>query len=360
MNKKDLSTLKKNIGAEDPSPISRIASCYVDIGKHEAKYQDAMFFGRVDLDESYQYISFAKKGLTGKIGKNILNLSTDGNILDKIRKEAMQNMDSVKELCDMIIENYPSEENYAIIILYGCFDIPAKEEEGEEESEYVHDFVQVLIHPCSLTKPGITYDYKKNVFEDLRKNTVVGQPVYSFFYPSLDDGTTDLTSMVFYSKNNSMALSKDLLFNVFSAKLNTTPEEQKTIFDDLLTSGFQGEVPFDSMKQIYQRISEISKSAEYAGETSVLSTSDITDIISEYADMGDDDRKAMEEIAEQYEDASISPANIAPGKISIETEEAIIKISIDNLPSIKKETIKGEEYYLIPVRNSTVEKITVS
>ena len=68
MTKKDIAFLKRMIGKTDYTPITKIASCYIDINRDDIRFQDTQSFFSMDESEISQYCNFLKKGISGKLG----------------------------------------------------------------------------------------------------------------------------------------------------------------------------------------------------------------------------------------------------------------------------------------------------
>ena len=87
MNNSDILELRKRLKKTDSS-VTRITGCYVTgENKKIQTYVDADF-AQLEEAEQFKYIELFKKGLSGVLGKNLLNLSF---ARDK-EEEAMQSL----------------------------------------------------------------------------------------------------------------------------------------------------------------------------------------------------------------------------------------------------------------------------
>lgn len=72
MNKKEVLEIRKQFTPENCA-ITRIAGCYVD-GEKEKRMEREEAFLSLPEEQAFKYFDIFKKTLSGKIGKNLLNL----------------------------------------------------------------------------------------------------------------------------------------------------------------------------------------------------------------------------------------------------------------------------------------------
>lgn len=72
MNKKEVLEIRKQFTPENCA-ITRIAGCYVD-GEKEKQMEREESFLSLPEEQTFKYFDIFKKTLSGKIGKNLLNL----------------------------------------------------------------------------------------------------------------------------------------------------------------------------------------------------------------------------------------------------------------------------------------------
>ena len=72
MNKKEVLEIRKQFTPENCA-ITRIAGCYVD-GEKEKRMEREEAFLSLPEEQEFKYFDIFKKTLSGKIGKNLLNL----------------------------------------------------------------------------------------------------------------------------------------------------------------------------------------------------------------------------------------------------------------------------------------------
>ena len=163
-------------------------------------------------EEAFKYFTIFRNGLSGTIGKNLLNMEfplhaeEEGgtqNFLLKLRDSELKDDGLIEEFYDRIIANFDYGENYYIILIHCAYDIPAKATDGSEmfdASDYVYEFIQCTICPVKLSKAGLCYNSMTNAIENRIRDWLVEAPVTSFLFPAFNDRNTDLHSLLFYAK----------------------------------------------------------------------------------------------------------------------------------------------------------------
>lgn len=358
MTKKDIAFLKRMIGKTDYTPITKIASCYIDINRDDIRFQDTQSFFSMDESEISQYCNFLKKGISGKLGTTAIDMKVNENLLEPIRDTSLADMDKIKTVAMTIRENYASEENYSIFFAYGTYDLPSS---NGNDSEEVYEFVLVLLQPCGLSKPGIKYDSPKNEFSNRLTEPMLGAPVYAFLYPALDELHTDIDHAVFYSKNEKLAgKAGQIIPALFGTEIPLSPSSQKEGFHDLLQSAFEDNVPFEAVNDIYDHFQETLVDMQLSGEDVKISEKELVDAIIEYGNVTDEKQEELQKAAEEYHDCKFSVSNLVPEKVNIDTGDVVLKTELEKLSNIERRVIDGIDYYLVPANSSLLDGIQLA
>ena len=357
MNKKDITMLKKMMGSGEDSPVLRTASCYIDHPDEftkEAHYQDSVSFGKITEEEASQYIAFLKKGLSGKIGSTVVEVVPEKSELSALRDTQLKEEDAIRDVCEKIKEQYHSDENYSIFLVYGSYDIPSG------DADEVFNFVVAMLQPCSLSKAGIVYDAQNNSFKDRKRDRPLGAPVHTFLYPSFDDGHCDMGHAAYFSKNEKVQdESRDVIETLFGTQIPMTAKQQKDGFNDLLEAGYGNVIPYNAMQNVYEKFAELRADAEASGEETQLTTADLTDIISGSGDMAEDGKETLKKVADGYAGKKFDLDNIAPKNIDIRTDKAAVKIELNDISDIAVVTHEGEKCLMIPLHGATIDNLKV-
>ena len=195
MNKKEIAEIKK-LFTPSHCAITRICGCYVDAEKNiKTKLKEA--FLSLEEEEMFKYFKIFKSTLSGTIGKNLLNMEFpleqemgDGTqkFLLRLRDSELKDDVLLEAFYDKIIETYYHPENYFIILIHGSYDIPMRTSDNQElddASEYVYNFVLCSICPVNLSKAGLCYNAENNSIEDRIRDWIVELPDVAFLFPSV-------------------------------------------------------------------------------------------------------------------------------------------------------------------------------
>ena len=356
MNKKDVAMIKKIISSPEYTPVIRCASCYVDVDKKDVFFQDTKLFLNMDEDQLLRYLSFMRKGLSGKPGNTVIEIKPVENALEPLWRTKLQDVDEIHKVAEIIMDAYRTDNNYSLFFAYGEYDLPDKNRDSEE----VYRFVLTLIQPCPLSKPGIRYDRPKNEFTNRSLDRLVNDPNIAILFPSIDDGHTNIDHAAIYAKNaKQMAGVKDLSLSLFDTSIPLSAKEQQQGFQDLLKASFDNELPYNAVKGVYDILAEKKSDMDISGNDVTFTEKELAEIIIEGGKL---EKRSDEifELSKQYSGYRFSISNLVPEKVNIETSSASIRADLVDMFTIEKRVIDGKEYYLIPARNSSVDGLVMA
>lgn len=266
MNKKEISEIKKQF-TQDRCAITRICGCYVD-GEKEKKAHMKEAFLSLPEEEMFKYFEILRKNLSGNIGKNLFNmefpLETESyggtqEFLMRLRASRLKDDVLLEQFYDQIIQTYDYGENYLILLIHAAYDIPGKSTDGAEmfdSSDEVYEYLLCSICPVKLSKPGLYYNTEENCFQDRIRDWIVEMPSLGFLFPAFNDRSTDIHSLLYYSKNAN-AFSVPLIEEILGCKLPMTAKDQKETFQHLLEETLQDECEFEIVKNIHEALNEL-------------------------------------------------------------------------------------------------------
>ena len=210
MNKKDVLEIKRRFRKE-ACTFTRMCGCYVDADHNKITKIGETFLNLEDA-EYFKYLDIAKKTLSGRLGNNLLELEfplteeeTGGRqqFLMGLRESKLKNDDLLDTFYDMIIDSYDYVGNYLILIFHDAYDVMTKTSDNDklDESEEVYEYLLCAICPVTLTNPKLGYCEEENRIESIVRNWVVGAPDTGFVFPAFTDRSTDIHSVMFYTKD---------------------------------------------------------------------------------------------------------------------------------------------------------------
>lgn len=249
MNKKEVSEIKKQFAVKH-AVVDTISMTYVTDEK-EILFSKKEYLNQMPEEEAGQYLDLLKKGLTGKIGKNLYTMdfptvdggSKEENVFQQVRK--MQETDLIRT----IIDTYQTSNKYVILEAHGVYDVP-----GEEG--YVYEFVEIALCPVQLSDDKLVCDASKQLICGRVRDMLLSVPTDAFLYPAFNDRCEDLHSVLYYTKKPSV--KQDAMVECLTGKVRplSTDEEMDIFHSSLEESGIGS---MEIVGHLYDQIQEMQE-----------------------------------------------------------------------------------------------------
>ena len=395
MTKQEISEIKKLLTPRNCS-ITRICGCYVD-GEKNKKALFGQAFLALPEEEMFKYFEILRKALSGTLGKNLLNLefplsgewmgdmtatggdgpasaaaTAGGNasldaaesagapdmgilnahgLLLKLRDSKLKDESLLEEYFDRIIENYEYVGNYLILVVHDVYDVPGRATDGmdmEDASDEIYEYILSCICPVELSKPGLSYNPEENAFQNRVRDWVVSLPDRGFLFPSFNDRSADIHSLLYYSKNPE-ELQEGFVDRLFGCPLPLSAGDQKETFQTLIEDTLGEDCSIEMVKDIHERFTELVQENKEAPEPVVLDKSQVKTIL---ADSGVANEK-LDEFDRHYdetagESTSLLMSNIVETRsFEVKTPDVVIKVKPDRTDLIETRQIDGRECLVI-------------
>lgn len=360
MNKKEILEIRKQFTPANCA-ITRICGCYVDHEKTK-KMESKEAFLSLPEEEAFKYFDIFKKTLSGTVGKNMLNLefSLDAEMpggtqefLLKLRDSKLEDDMLLEEFYDKVIATYDYAENYYIVLIHVMYDIPGKSSDGLEmfdASDEVYEYLLMSICPVSLSKAGLSYNAEDNRIQDRIRDWIVDMPVKGFLFPAFNDRSTDLHSVLYYTKK-SEDLQPEMIDQLLGAQMPMSADTQKETFQMIIEDTLGEDGDYETVRNIHETLNDLIE--EHKEEPEPLSL-DKTEMKKIFEQSGVDAEK-MENFDRNFEEnagekASLLATNIAETrKFNIETPDVVIKVNPDRADLVETRIIDGRQCLVIPV-----------
>lgn len=360
MNKKEILEIRKQFTPANCA-ITRICGCYVDHEKTK-KMESKDAFLSLPEEEAFKYFDIFKKTLSGTVGKNMLNLEFpldaempggSQEFLLKLRDSKLEDDMLLEEFYDKVIATYEYAENYYIILIHAMYDIPGKSTDGMEmfdASDEVYEYLLASICPVSLSKAGLSYNAEDNRIQDRIRDWIVDVPAKGFLFPAFNDRSTDLHSVLYYTKK-SEDLQPEMIDQLLGAKMPMSADTQKETFQMIIEDTLGEDGDYETVRNIHETLNELIE--EHKEEPEPLSL-DKTEVKKIFEKSGVDAEK-MEHFDQNFETnagekTSLLATNIAETrKFNIETPDVIIKVNPERADLVETRIIDGRQCLVIPV-----------
>ena len=360
MNKKEVSEIKKQFTPENCA-LTRLCGCYVD-GEKNKKTEMQEAFLSLPEEEAFKYFEIFRKSLSGTIGKNLLNLEfpldtemSGGTqeFLMRLKNSRLQEEALVEAFYDRVIETFPYGENYLILLVHGAYDIPGRSSDNEElfdASDEVYEYLLCTICPVKLSKAGLSYDAEDNRFGARTRDWLVEMPATGFLFPAFQDRSTDLHSMLYYSKNPE-ELNEMFAEGMFGCPVPMSAGGQKETFNAIIEETLGEDCAYEVVRNIHEKLQELVEERKDEPEPVTLDKTEVKHVL---AASGVEPEK-LEVLEEHYKSAAgeqteFLAANVMnTRKFEIKAPDVVIQVNPERADLVETRMIDGRQCLVIRV-----------
>lgn len=358
MHKKEVLEIRKQYKPEECS-ITRICGCYVN-GDKEIVAQSRDAFLSLPDEEIFKYLTIFKQTLSGTIGKNLINMEFPleqempggtQEFLLQLRASKLQDDMLLEEFYQKIIENYNYGENYYIILIHVAYDIPGKATDGNEmfdASDEVYEYLLCSICPVQLSKEGLCYNPETNHMENRIRDWLVEPPVKGFLFPAFNDRSTDIHSLLYFSKQPE-DLQPEFIENALGCTFPLSAGSQKSTFQSVVINTLGEEREYDVIRNIHDNLNDIIEETKESPEPPVLTKPELKRLL---LNSGVTEER-METFDSNFdhiagEKTEFLVPNIAETrKFCIETPDIVIKVNPERADLVETQIINGRRCLVI-------------
>lgn len=242
MRKKDILELKKRL-KKDYCTFTKMCGCYVNGEKNVIlKFRET--FLNLEEDDYFKFLEIARKVLSGTIGNNILELNFPLNedlinekqvSLMQLKNSKLKDDSILDDFYNSIIDSYDYTGNFLILVFHDAYDVITKTKDNLklDESEEVYEYILCAICPVSLSEPGLRYYEDEHKIKARIRDWVVNPPTNGFVFPAFIDRSTDVNSIMYYTKNAKDS-HPELMENALGCSSKQTATIQKETFQSII------------------------------------------------------------------------------------------------------------------------------
>ncbi|EOS68795.1 hypothetical protein C818_02670 [Lachnospiraceae bacterium MD308] len=340
MDKKEISEIKKQFKLENNSVI-RIASCHVS--QDGCSIQPPTEFLRLTEDSESRYLALFCKALSGKIGNTLFNMEfppKDGaeDALYRLRDGHLKEQAYVEEFFGMVANSYQCDEDYTVILAYGCYDAPSADP---------FEYILCCMCPVRPSKPGLSYDSQNASLKIRDKELWVSPPADAFLYPAFNDRKEDLHGLLYFSKKGAQ---EEFLRRLVGKNRPLSEKEEREWISGTLADITDGACTFTQVRAVQELAEEWmgedgarqvgKKELEYMLEEAGFSEEQVDAFDQEY------DRKCA--------GTSLSLSSLADEN-AVVVKTGGLHIKAENGTDIQTKTVDGRLCIVIPVGTGIAE-----
>ncbi|MBE5962046.1 MAG: DUF4317 domain-containing protein [Lachnospiraceae bacterium] len=416
MTKKDVLELRKRLKKSECT-FTRMCGCYVDVDKNQILNFTETFLN-LEEDEFFKYLDIAKKTLSGTLGNNLLELEfpLDEEMgegrqksLMALKASKLKDENLLNSFYQMIIDTYSYSGNYLILVFHDAYDVITKTSDNAklDESEEVYEYLLCAICPVSLTKPGLSYLEGEHRIGPRMRDWVVDVPEAGFIFPAFTDRSTDIHSVMYYTKNpknphpefmeeglgcpskQTATEQKEIFQNIIKKAvgedddtnhqifmeiqetMNNMIEEQDAIYDkdrdpivlnadtfqDILeSSGVSEEITAKIEKSFTERFADAPPTAENLVDSKAIAANapikreqELTRQVLHLQQMLEETKGSAQIINENGDEMVQPVVNDMPEMPSVDEYGVILQVKPEKVEQIRSEIIDGKKYLLVPM-----------
>lgn len=406
MNKKEVMEIKKRF-SKTGCTFTKMCGCYVNSEKEIVVNINETFLN-LEEDELHKYLEVAKKTLSGNIGNNLIELDFPMDeekpggrqqFLMGIRESRLKNEGLLETFYQHIIDSYDYMGNYLILVFHDAYDVMTKTTDNSklDESEEVYEYLLCAVCPVTLTKPGLGYLEDENRIGTRNRDWVVGAPDIGFVFPAFTDRSTDIHSVMYYTKNPKES-HKEVMELVLGCLSKPTGAEQKDAFHSIIKNAINdSEKSSRALEEIQESLSLIVEEqtavADTEHEPMILTKESVSEILLEsdlpenitaeietaYTQNFSDappvidylidkkilaenekkkEKKALIEKVKMLEEKLEEAAQSEPENVINESYDVILNVKPEKINQIKSQIIDGKKCIVIPMEEN--EQVNVN
>ncbi len=372
MIKAEINEIKKQF-SEANCTISKICACYVSGEKDKITTMREAFLS-LQEEEAARYYQILRKGLSGTLGKNLINLDfpleaefSDGTqqFLLELRNSGLEDDELLEQFYNKMIETYPYTQNYLILLIDGKYDVPGRTSDGlemEDASDEVYHYIFCALCPVKQSKPGLTYEPQGNLFKSRICDWIVDVPMNAFLFPAFNDRSTDLHSCLYYTKDSEKPF-EDFVYSMLGCTMPIPAGFQKEAFQTIITETLGEDRDLEVLKNIHETLYDMMEEHSEDPAPLILDKAEVKNVLAKSGVSNEQ----LETFDKHYDDtigasSELMASNITETrKFEVKTPDVIIKVNPERSDLVETKVIDGITYLMIEVgSNIQVNGVTLS
>ena len=347
MNKAEVMELKKRFKYSDCS-FSGYSYVTIENNENGRRINSAVSDKFLTQEDAVQkkYLSLIGKAYSsagGAFAEDIKISGDDKKLLMALAMSQEPDAGLIKTFAEKIMENYDTDESYALIVFTDAYDVPVKDTAKIRtgESEEVYNYIAACICPFKPSDGGIimTEDKKLAAADVFRK---LSAPVAGFIYPAFNDRSSDYDHMYTVVKQEP---ERELIRRAYNADVPGFEKVKKT--------------PKKEVKEVIEQEETFSGYSEYLEEHISMSKGVDTSIRQNTDAAIYDDLPSSDTY--EIKDSKIFGSTARDNNTESKNEELVISGNKDivSMPvdHIVERDVNGVKFFMVPEKLISYEKL---
>lgn len=224
-----------------------------------------------------------------------------------------------------------------------------------DASDEVFEYLLCSICPVHLSKEGLCYNPTTNHVENRIRDWIVEPPVKGFLFPSFNDRSTDIHSLLYFTKK-AEDLQPEFIEQALGCTFPLSAGTQKDAFQSVLLHTLGEECNYDTVRNIHETLNEIIEEAKESPDIPVLTKPELKRLLAS-SGAPSENLESFDTTFDSLagEKAEFLVTNIAETrKFSIQTPDVSIKVNPDRTDLVEPKLIDGKQCLVIEI-NDQVE-----
>ncbi len=358
MNDREISEIRRRM-RPDKNNIGRIRGCYVNENRKIISEFNQML-GMISTDEAEELLSIIRKSLSGKIGRNLIDLSfsnqqvlegEEHKLLTNLRNSSLNDDEAVNLFFEKAIASIDIEGSYFILLANDKYDIFTYSDDGEKnESTETFSYIICAICPIKAAKPTLGYSLSDNKFKNIIRDSIISSPEIGFMFPAFESKCANIYNSLFYTRDVSNS-HNEFIEAIFKTDIPKPATEQTESIAEILNSTIANECDLELIQAVQSQLIEITgdHKANKEDEPLKLTSKDVSSLLR----CSGVSEEVITDFTEKFEDdfglnAAIPPSNIMDiKKFEVKTPEVTVKVNPECSQFVETRIIDGTKYLLI-------------
>ncbi len=355
MTTKDLSQLRRRF-RPDKSNLTFLHGCYVS-QSGELLDRIEQTLSQCSDEERELILAQLKKTISGRLGRQLSPLSFDSKevqespehaLLMRLRNHKLRDPEALELFYEKVASSVSLDSPYVILLVSESYDLPYRAKDGSalhDAGNESHSYLLCAICPLALPKPSLCLSpgtISRNAAE-----LQIKAPELGFLFPALEDGSPDLYTTLYYTKNleeNHATFAQTL----FGQSLPLPADVQKEAFGLLLAESLGDACSLDGIAALgeeLQRYIEEQKEDEHA----LIGKAELLGLLKAAGFAGDIPTRFSTAYDESLgAETKLSPQNLLDlQQITLKAEQFTVRLSGENSRMLETRRMGGIHYILI-------------
>lgn len=354
MNKKEVNEIRKNFDIDSNfMTINKINTMYVTADKSIA-YNKTEYPMAMDNEYFALIIAKLKQTLKGKMGKSLIELNFNKhcnsyNIMSNIyyKSEFDNNID---EYIEYVVDNYDYVGAYVLFTAQCTYTVIKKKSECIDEEDALdtidYNFIISCVCPVNLEFKGIICTEDSIIEKETNLTKIVEDSIQGWLYPTFSDRLPE-TNSILYSAKSTKLVDKSFIFNVLGCSYENNSDEQKKLFNEILTDSIGNNLTYNDVNTINDKILSKLEESISVTEPLELTKNDIIDIMEDVGFEDDTIDNVTSVMNNKLEDNQTFNANaIVSSKNTIESNGFKLTYDKSYSDKVKIKSENGHRYVM--------------